>query len=344
MQEEYKEIIKKNLDNTIESGHIPALGEHYKGKVRDVHFIEGKEPGKKIVMIASDRISVFDHVLDKQVPFKGIVLNRLNTWAFENSKDIVKNASLESPHPSVLVQKYCKNIMVECVVRGFVWGSMAAEYEQGKREVCGVALPEGMLRYQKLDEPVFTPTTKSEHDEPITFEKMKELVGEETALKAKEISIKLFKRASELAKKQGLVFIDTKYEFGLDENGELTLIDEANTPDSSRYCKIEEYKKFEKIKQEMQSGNYKDVSELIKEKPQLKISELSKQFVRDVITEKGFSYGSEGEIPKLEEEDVIEVSYRYIKLYEILTGQKFEFPKGNLKEELNEKLKQGGYL
>lgn len=341
--DDYKQIIRENLNNTLNDGHFPELGEHYSGKVRHVHFTK-KEVGAPIIMIASDRVSVFDHILNRQIPFKGMVLNLLNENAMDATKDIVKNASLTSPHPNVLIQKYCKNIMIECVVRGYVWGSMAAGYEKGKKEICGISLPDGMLRYQKLDEPIFTPTTKSEHDKAMTYAEVEEKLGKETAKKVKELSIALYKRGEELAAKHGLIFIDTKYEFGFDETGELILIDEANTPDSSRYCSIEEYNKFEQIKEEMKNSDYKNVSELLKEKPKLKIKEMSKQFVRDIITKKGFSYGSEGEIPNLEDEDVIEVAYRYIKLFEIMTGDKFPFPQGNVMDSLKEALKEGGYL
>lgn len=340
---EYKKIIKQNLNNTIEDAHFPEIGEHYSGKVRHVHFTK-KEIGKPIIMIASDRVSAFDNILNKTIPFKGIVLNLLNKKAMDATEDIIKNASLPSIHPSILIQKYCKNIMVECVVRGYVWGSLANEYEKGNKSICGIEMPDNLLRYEKLKEPIFTPTTKAEKDEPMTYNEVEDKLGKEITEKIKDISLKLFKRAEEIALKQGLVFIDTKYEFGFDENNELLLIDEANTPDSSRYTTVEEYNKFEKIKTEMQSDNYKNVSDLLNKKPELKIKELSKQFVRDVITKKGYSYGSEGEIPKLDDDDVIEVSYRYIDLYEKMTGESFIFPKENLKESLVKTLKEGGYI
>ncbi|MEK6819285.1 MAG: phosphoribosylaminoimidazolesuccinocarboxamide synthase, partial [Nanoarchaeota archaeon] len=218
--------------------------------------------------------------------------------------------------------------------------------EEGKREICGIGLPNSLLRYQKLGEPIFTPATKAEsgHDENISFEAVENKLGEEIAEKVKDVSIKLYKRGAEVALQKGLLFIDTKYEFGLDENGNLYLIDEANTPDSSRYCTAEEYKKFRLIEIEMWTGRYKNVSELLKLKPELKIEELSKQFVRDVIIEKGFGYGGTGEIPKLEDEDVVEISYRYIRLYEMLTGNTFEFPDGNVKSDLIFKLRNTGYI
>ena len=344
-EEVYKNIIRDNLDNIIDSGYIPELGMHKAGKVRDVHFTS-KEIGKPIVMVASDRVSVFDCILNKRIPFKGQILNLFNKWAFDHLKDIIPNASLESPHLNVIVQRYYKNIMIECVVRGFVWGSLAQNYEDGKREICGIKLPGSLLRYQKLDEPLFTPATKSEegHDENISFETVEEMLRKDIATKVRDVSIKLYKRGAEVALKSGLLFIDTKYEFGLDEERNLYLIDEANTPDSSRYCTVEEHKKFKLIENEMRLGKYKNVSELLKVKPELKIEELSKQFVRDVIIEKGFGYGSTGEVPKLDDEDVVEISYRYIKLYELLTGKDFDFPRGNVRYDLLDKLRKAGYI
>ena len=342
MEKEYKKEIEKNLYNTLDNGYIPELGTHKKGKVREIHFTSEKI-GTPIVMVASDRVSSFDYVLSRRIPFKGQILNKFNEWAFENTKDIIPNAAVKSPHPNVVVQKYYENIMVECVVRGYLWGSLAGEYESGTRNIYGIELPEGLLRYEKISEPLFTPTTKADdHDAPMTYEEVEDKLGKVLAKKVKDTSIALYKRGEELALESGLIFIDTKFEFGLDEKGDMYLIDEANTPDSSRYCTVEEYKKFEEIKN--QSGDYKNVSELLRENPSLKIKELSKQFVRDVLTEKGFSYGSEGEPPALTDEDVIEVSYRYISLYEKLTGNKFEFPSNDVKQELLYGLKREGHI
>lgn len=336
---EYKQKIRENLHNTIDSGIYPCIGKYRSGKVRDVHYV-----GSKVVMIVSDRISAFDYAADRSIPFKGAVLNLLNQWAFDQTKDIVPNASLSFPHPNVIVQRKCDPIKVECIVRGFVWGSLAAGYEKGSREICGVSLPDGLIRYQKLEEPIFTPTHKSEHDEPMTFQEMIAIVGEETANKIKEYSFALYNRGQEIAEEQGMLFIDTKYEFGFDENHQLTLIDEANTPDSSRYCSIEEYGKFDAIEKAMNTGQYKNVSELLNVRPKLKIKEQSKQFLRDLWTEKGFSYGGAGTPPALSDEDVIEISYRYIELYESLTGKTFVFPEGNLEKTLLSSLVNAGLV
>ncbi|MCL4387120.1 MAG: AIR carboxylase family protein [Patescibacteria group bacterium] len=341
----YKEIIRKNLNNVLTSGYIPELGNHKSGKVRDVHFTNEKV-GSPIIMVASDRVSAFDHILNEAIPYKGKVLNLFAKWAFKNTEDIIPNALEESPHDNVVIQKYYKNLGFEFVVRGYVWGSMAASYEKGEQEICGIKLPEGLLRYQKLDEPLFTPTTKAEeHDENVTYEKLTKALGKDLARNVKNKALELFKRASDLAEKQGFIFIDTKYEFGTDGKGNIYLIDEANTPDSSRYCSKEEYKKFENIKKEMTTGKYQNVSELLKKKPKLKIEEQSKQFVRDVLTESGFSYGAEGKIPSLTEDQVIETSYRYISLYEDVTGQKFDFGnEGDVSQGLVSGLKNVGYI
>lgn len=344
--EGYKGIIKQNLNNVLKLGYVPELGEHRAGKVRENHFTS-KNIGSPIIMIASDRISCFDHVLSRQIPFKGMVLNLFAQWAFENTKDIIDNALLKSPHDNVIIQKRLNKIPYEFVVRGYVWGSMAADYEAGKREFCGINLSDNLLRYQKLDSPLFTPATKAEdgeHDINVSFEYMAKDLGIELATKLRDAAVKLFKRGAELAAARGFIFVDTKYEFGLDEDNKIYLIDEANTPDSSRYCSVSEYDKFKKIKEEMKRGNYKDVTELTAKKPELKIKELSKQFVRDVLVEKGFSYGASGEPPRLDDEDVIEASYRYINLYEKLTGNKFKFPQANIKEDLLNSLKKEGYI
>jgi len=343
---EYKKIIKENLDNTLTSGYIPELGMHKPGKVRDVHFTSA-ELGKPIVMVASDRISCFDNILSRQIPFKGRVLNLFTKWAFENTEDIVNNAMIKSPYENVVIQKKMEKIPFEFVVRGYVWGSMAADYEAGKRDFCGIKMPDTLLRYQKLPEPLFTPATKAEdgeHDINVSFEYMAKKLGRALATQLRTAAIGLFKRGAELARKRGFIFIDTKYEFGLDENRNIHLIDEANTPDSSRYCTVKEHEKFKLIEKEMATGRYKTVSDLLKVKPELKVSELSKQFARDVLVAKGFSYGSSGKVPDLSDEDVTEVAYRYISLYERLTGRKFKFPSGNVKEDLLYNLKKEGYI
>jgi phosphoribosylaminoimidazole-succinocarboxamide synthase len=322
-EQEYKEIIKANLNNVLTSGFVPELGTHKKGKVRDNHFLEDR-----VVMIASDRVSSFDHVLSRAIPFKGVILNLFNEWAMENAADVMPNAMLPSPDPNVIIQTAFPNYGFECVVRGFVWGSMAADYENGSRTKSGISLPEGLLRYQKLDEPIFTPTTKVEkgHDLDISMVAMGSL-----GPKAQEASIRLFKRYQQLAAEKGLFLIDTKYEFGdtLKNEVSLVLIDESTTPDSSRFCSIEEYNdKWPRIFEYMRTGKWEDVSALLKEKPELKIKEESKQFVRDVLIAGGYKDGTK--IPDLTDDQIVETAWRYISSYETLTGKTFDFAQSEL--------------
>ncbi|MBN2111842.1 AIR carboxylase family protein [Candidatus Woesearchaeota archaeon] len=320
-EKEYKEKIRANLEMVLGSGFIPEIGEHKTGKVRDVHFSEDN-----IVMVASDRVSCFDHVLSRCIPYKGVVLNLFNQWAMNNTADIIPNVMAESPDPSVIVQRKLKNVGFECVVRGYVWGSLAGDYEKGKREKSGVTLPQGLLRYEKLQEPMFTPATKAEegHDEDISLERMAEVLGRDMAEKVRDVSVQLYLRGVELAEKAGMIFIDTKFEFGTDEEGNLYLIDESLTPDSSRYCNREEYDaKWSQIAEAMKSGKYANVSELLKANPKLKIREESKQFVRDVLIEGGYEEGKP--IPDLTDEQVIETAWRYINSYERLSGNEFSF-------------------
>ena len=214
------------------------------------------------------------------------VLNKISEWTMSATADIVPNALISSPDPAIVVQKKMKNLNVECIVRNYLWGSMAGAYEKGERCFCGLALPEGLKRFQKLDEPLFTPTTKAEvgHDENLTMAEVEAMIGSEMAAKVKDISFKLFQRGSELMAKKGLILLDTKYEFGLDENGVLHVIDEVNTPDSSRMCSIDEYeRKYPLILKAMNTEVNKKgekfalVGDLLKERPELKVKEYSKQ-------------------------------------------------------------------
>ena len=318
--------IKKYLDYALPESPIPELGESKKGKVRDIYFHEDK-----VIMLTNDRVSAFDFILPNLIPFKGMVLNRISEWAFENTKDIIPNALWKAgADPSCVIQKKMKNLQVECIVRGYMWGSMAGAYERGERTFCGLELTNDLIRFEKFPEPIFTPTTKAEmgdHDENMTMGEVRSLVGEEMAEKAKEMALKLYARGSELMRKNGMILIDTKYEFGLDENGVLHVIDEVNTPDSSRMCEITEWEtKYPKIEAEMKTGQYKTVSELLKAKPELKIKEYSKQYVRDALLDMGFNPAKDLKAPKLTEEQVIECSYRYITICERITGEEFRFP------------------
>merc|ERR1711937_1046599 len=225
----------------------------------------------------------------------GQVLNGISEFTMNATKDFMPNALVENVDGNVVVQKKMKNLMVEFIVRGYLWGSMAAAYEKGDREFCGLKVPEGLIRFKKFDEPLYTPTTKAEvgHDENMTEEEVEKFVGKDMAKQAKDAALRMFARGQELMKSRGLILIDTKYEFGLDENGKLHVIDEVNTPDSSRLCDI---------------------------------TELSKQYVRDALLEMGFDPVKAKEAPKLSEDQVVECAYRYIKIYERITAKPFSFP------------------
>lgn len=320
---EIRRNVAKFIDYTLPECLIPEMGEPKKGKVRDIYM-----RGENVIMVTNDRVSAFDYILPSLIPFKGQVLNKFSEWAMRNTKDICPNALIENVDGNVVVQKKMKNLMVECIVRSYLWGSMAGAYEKGDREFCGLKIPDGLHRYQKLNGLLFTPTTKAEvgHDENMTMEDVANLLGKATAEKIKKTSLELFKRGSELMKKRGLILLDTKYEFGFDEKGNLFVIDEVNTPDSSRMIEVEEYEaKYPQIVKEMKTKNC-SVNDVIKARPDLKLKEFSKQYVRDTLLEMGFNPASgEGNL-KLSEKQIIECSSRYIEVYERVTGEKFVFP------------------
>ncbi|MDO6676839.1 phosphoribosylaminoimidazolesuccinocarboxamide synthase [Tenacibaculum sp. 1_MG-2023] len=292
--------------NTINETNFQFQGqkEVYKGKVREVYNINDE----LLVMIASDRLSAFDVILPRQIPFKGQILNQIATKMMSDTADIVPNWLLANPDENVAVGHLCKPFKVEMVIRGYLSGHAAREYAAGKRILCGVAMPEGMKENGKFPEPIITPSTKAdngEHDEDISREDIlaNQIVSEEDYLVLEDYTRKLFQRGTELAAKRGLILVDTKYEFGKTKDGKIVLIDEIHTPDSSRYFYAEGYaerqEKGEKQKQ------------------------LSKEFVRQWLIEKGFQ-GKEGqEIPEMSDEKVIEISNRYIELYEQITGETF---------------------
>merc|ERR1719453_1353317 len=321
-----RQKITEHLDDCVDECVIPELGEATKGKVRDIYKVDDK-----VVMITNDRVSAFDFVLPNLIPFKGRVLNAISKWSFAQTADIVPNPLCDQPDPNVVVQKKMKNLMVEAIVRGYLWGSMAVAYEKGERVFCGLTLPEGMVRYQKLAEPLFTPTTKAEvgHDENMTMDDVIAKMGPELAAQVKDASLKLYARGAELMRKRGLMLLDTKYEFGLDENGKLFVIDEINTPDSSRMCAITEYEtKWPRIQKEGL-------------KPELKIKEFSKQYVRDTLLELGFD-GTKA--LKLPPRAVVECAYRYISVYEQITGEKFEFPQQQVRGSMGKNLQAAGLI
>ena len=275
----------------------------YNGKVRDVYHLENDV----LVMVASDRISAFDHVLPKGIPFKGQVLNQVATMFLNATEDIVPNWLVATPDENVAVGKACEPIRVEMVIRGYLAGHAAREYKLGKRILCGVDMPEGMKENDKFPEPIITPATKADegHDEDISREAILEqnIVPKDIYEKLEMYTRQLFERGTQMAAKQGLILVDTKYEFGL-LNGQIILIDEIHTPDSSRYFYADGYNQ--------------------RQKDGLPQKQLSKEFVRQWLIENGFQ-GLEGqEMPVMPDDFVKVVSDRYIELYEKITGKTFQ--------------------
>jgi len=274
----------------------------YKGKVRDVYNIKDE----LLVMVASDRISAFDVILPEGIPYKGQVLNQIAAKFLDDTEDIVPNWKIAVPDPMVTIGRLCEPFKVEMVIRGYLSGHAWREYKAGKRSICGVAMPEGMKENDKFPSPMITPTTKAAvgHDEDISREEIIKLglVTEEDYIKLEEYTNKLFQRGTEIAASMGLILVDTKYEFGKAE-GEIYLIDEIHTPDSSRYFYKEGYEERQ-TKGETQK-------------------QLSKEFVREWLMANGFQ-GQEGQVvPEMTEEYVTTVSDRYIELYEQITGLPF---------------------
>tara|TARA_Y100000310_G_C20688917_1_gene820934 strand:- start:472 stop:1926 length:1455 start_codon:yes stop_codon:yes gene_type:complete len=328
-EEKYKAIIAESLSRVIRSGWIPELGKHKSGKVRELHFHNGL-----VYQLAFDRVSAFDVVSSQLVPYKGQVLNRLNVLAMDWAQGIVKTAHLGSPDPAMIVQREHKNVGFECVVRGYLWGSAAKTYETGERVISGVEFKNDMLRYQKLDEPVFTPTTKAEvgHDESVTLEDIATVHGPKVAQQLKDISIALYKKGAEEAEKKGKRLLDTKFEFGFDEMNNLVLIDECMTPDSSRYADSADYeKKMPEIEKAMGGGTYKNVTELLKAKPEMAITEESKELFREAVKDAGYDNGDT--LPIVSDEAIIETAFQYINLCESLTGEDFQFTPSDLPVE-----------
>lgn len=277
----------------------------YRGKVRDVYTIDNKY----LAMVASDRISAFDVVLPRAIPFKGQVLNQIAAKFLAATADIVPNWVLDVPDPNVTVGRVCQPFRVEMVIRGYLSGHAWREYKAGKRAVCGVSLPEGLKENDRLPEPIITPTTKVDvgHDEDISREEILKqgIVSEADYTQLEKYTRDLFARGTEIAATKGLILVDTKYEFGK-VGDQIYLIDEIHTPDSSRYFYADRY-------EELQA----------KGEPQ---RQLSKEFVRQWLIEHGFQ-GKEGQqVPEMTDEIVDTISARYIELYEHITGEKFEKP------------------
>lgn len=294
------------MSNTIidTNFNFPNQKSVYKGKVREVYNINNNQ----LVMIATDRLSAFDVVMPKGIPYKGQILNQIATKMMDATKDIVPNWLTATPDPNVAVGQLCEPFKVEMVIRGYMSGHAAREYKAGKRLLCGVTMPENMKENDKFPEPIITPATKAEmgnHDEDISREDIlkRGIVSAEDYIVLEDYTRKLFKRGTEIAASRGLILVDTKYEFGKTKEGQIVLIDEIHTPDSSRYFYAEGY-------QDRQANNEAQ-------------KQLSKEFVRQWLIAHNFQ-GLKGQTVPVMSDDYIEtVSARYIELYENITGETF---------------------
>ena len=295
-----------NMGNTIidTNFNFPGQQSLYKGKVREVYYLENDI----LVMVATDRLSAFDVVMPKGIPFKGQILNQIATKMMADTADIVPNWLMATPDPNVAVGFACEPFKVEMVIRGYLSGHAAREYKLGKRTLCGVAMPQGMSENDKFPVPVITPATKAEmgdHDEDISREAILErgIVSEEDYLVLEKYTKALFQRGTEIAAKRGLILVDTKYEFGKTKEGKIVLIDEIHTPDSSRYFYAEGYGERQN----------RGVAQ----------KQLSKEFVRQWLISNNFQ-GLKGQrVPEMTDDYIQTVSERYIELYENITGEKF---------------------
>ena len=291
--------------NTIISTSLDLPGQisKYSGKVRDVYYLENNI----IIVISTDRLSAFDVIMPKGIPYKGQILNQIAARMINSTHDIVPNWVNDSPDPNVTIGVTCKPFKVEMVIRGYLSGHAAREYKIGKRTISGVEMPEGMIENDCFPNPIITPTTKAEsgHDQDISKEEIisKKIVSESDYLKLEQYTYSLFKRGTEIAKKQGLILVDTKYEFGLSPDGSILLIDEIHTPDSSRYFYLDGYKE----RQERGESQ----------------KQLSKEFVRQWLISKNFQGLENQKIPNMDTGKIESISNRYIELYEKILGESF---------------------
>ena len=294
------------MNNTIiaTNFNFPGQKNVYHGKVREVYTLENN----RLLMVATDRLSAFDVVMPKGIPFKGQILNQIATKMMRDTEDLVPNWLTATPDPNVAVGEACEPYKVEMVIRGYMSGHAAREYKAGKRMLCGVAMPEGMRENDKFPYPIITPATKAEmgdHDEDISREDIlkRGIVSEKDYLQLEDYTKKLFQRGTEIADSRGLILVDTKYEFGKTREGKIVLIDEIHTPDSSRYFYAEGYSERQERGEEQK--------------------QLSKEFVRQWLISNGFQ-GLEGqEVPFMSDDYIKTVSERYIELYENITGEAF---------------------
>lgn len=298
---------------------FPSLGSKYEGKVRDNYSKDGHR-----IIIVSDRLSAFDKIIT-MIPFKGQVLNQMAKFWFSKTGDIVGNHVIEFPDPNVVVAKECAALPVEMVVRGYLTGVTSTSawyhYERGDRNFCGNVLPGGMVKNQKFEKPILTPSTKAEHgahDESVSREEIlkRSVISEDDFDYMADVSMKLYQRGVEIAAKQGIILVDTKYEFGRDSEGNIILIDEIHTPDSSRFWYQDEYE-----------------SRLASGEEQKKID---KEYLREWLAAKGFL--GEGEVPQIPEDVKVETARRYIEAYELITGETFIAEIGDVNKRIEKNL------
>ena len=295
-------VIENQIGHTLQRTDFEDLGECYHGKVRDNYRQNGR-----LILITSDRISAFDHVLSQTIPFKGQILNQTAAYFFDATEDLVPNHVVSVPDPNVTVAEECTPIPIEFVVRGYLAGHAWRTYNEGTRSLCGQELPEGLRQSEKLPEPILTPTTKAEegHDQDVTRQEAiaNTDIDARTYDQLADWALALYRRGNEMANEQGLILVDTKYEFGRTRNGNLVLIDEIHTPDSSRYYYQDGYTK------RLEEG-----------RPQ---RQLSKEFVREWLMDHGFQGKDNQEMPDLPDDFRIKVTKRYVELYEKVTGKTF---------------------
>lgn len=307
--------LQAQLPLCLKATDFPTMGAKYEGKVRDNYSKDGKR-----VIIVTDRLSAFDRVITL-IPFKGQVLNQMAKFWFDQTKDIAENHVIEFPDPNVVVAKECKAMPVEMIVRGYITGvtstSIWTHYEKGERNFCGNALPDGLKKNQKLEKPILTPSTKAEyggHDESVSREQIlaSGVITAEQFDYMADVAMKLYLLGVEVAAKQGIILVDTKYEFGINPEGKIVLIDEIHTPDSSRFWFADEYEK------RLASGEEQ--------------KKIDKEYLREWLAERGFK--GEGEVPVIPDEIRVETARRYIEAYELITGQKFEAQVGDVAARL----------
>lgn len=299
-------------DTALKSTFLPELGKRTQGKVRDIY-----EDENTLTFITSDRISVFDRVLNEPIPQKGRILNDISLFWFDKTKDIIPNHMIQSVDPNVMVVRKCKPLMVEVIVRNYLTGSLWRTYEKGERSKCGISLPEGLKEHDQLPHPIITPSTKSAdgHDEDISKEELinKGIVTKEQWNQIEETSLKLFQRGQQILKEKGIILVDTKYEFGTDENGNVTLIDEVHTPDSSRFWFTKDFDRNEL--------NFPD-----------------KEFAREYCRNHGFI--GEGIAPTIPDEIISKIQEGYKNIYETITGKALEPINSSVPKRVLESLRE----